>query len=76
LLLSSAFFPRELMSGWFKSVATINPLSHMIEGVRGLVIDGLGLNDFLKAEAVAGAIFAGGIASALVALKTRLASGD
>jgi ABC-2 type transport system permease protein len=76
LLLSSAFFPRELMSGWFKSVATINPLSHMIEGVRGLVIDGLGINDFLKAEAVAGAIFAGGIASALVALKARLASGD
>lgn len=76
LLVSSAFFPRDLMNGWFKSVATINPLSHMIEGVRALVIDGLNIADFLRAEAIAGAIFVLGIAAALGALRARLGSGD
>jgi ABC-2 type transport system permease protein len=39
LFLSSAFFPRQTMSGWFKWVADINPISHLVEGIRGLVID-------------------------------------
>jgi ABC-2 type transport system permease protein len=76
LLLSSAFFPRNLMNGWFKAVAGANPLSHMIEGIRALVIDGLHLSKFLQAEAIAGAIFVAGIAAALVALRARLQSGD
>jgi ABC-2 type transport system permease protein len=76
LLVSSAFFPRVLMSGWFHDVATINPLSHMIEGVRGLVIDSASAAYFLKAEAIAGAIFLVGVTSALLALRARLTSGD
>jgi ABC-2 type transport system permease protein len=75
LLVSSAFFPRDLMDGWFKWVATINPLSHMIEGVRGLIIDGAEVSYFLKAEGIAGAIFLLGLVAALQALRTRLSSG-
>lgn len=76
LLLSSAFFPRDLMSGWFKTVASLNPLSHLIEGVRALIIEGLDIAYWLKAEAIAAAIFALGIGTALLALRARLASGD
>ena len=76
LLLSSAFFPRNLMNGWFKALATANPLSHMIESIRGLVIDRLDFTYFLQAEAIAGAIFVLGIGAALIALRARLRSGD
>jgi ABC-2 type transport system permease protein len=76
LLLSSAFFPRNLMTGWFKSVATANPLSHMIESLRSLVLRGLDFNEFLKAEAIAGAFFVVGVLIALAALRGRLRAGN
>lgn len=41
LFLSSAFFPRELIEqDWFRTVATYNPVSYMVEGIRSLIISG------------------------------------
>lgn len=41
LFLSSANIPRDLMQQeWFKTIATINPVSYLVEGVRSLVITG------------------------------------
>ncbi|HUZ28750.1 MAG TPA: ABC transporter permease [Solirubrobacteraceae bacterium] len=41
LFLSSANFPRNLIQvHWFKVVATYNPVSYLIEGVRSLIITG------------------------------------
>jgi ABC-2 type transport system permease protein len=74
LLLSSAFFPRALMNGWFETVATINPLSHMIEGLRSLVIDGLNFDGFLRASLIAALLFSIGTVAALMALRARLAA--
>jgi ABC-2 type transport system permease protein len=74
LLLSSAFFPRALMNGWFETVATINPLSHLIEGLRSLVIDGLNFDDFLRAAFIAALLFSIGTVLALIALRGRLAA--
>ena len=71
--LSSAFFPRSLMEGWFKTAATINPLSHMIESTRALVITGWDSSEFLWALAIAAAIFGVGLVVALLALRGRLA---
>jgi len=34
MFFSSAFFPRETMDGWFKTVADINPVSYVVEGMR------------------------------------------
>ncbi|MGH2818863.1 MAG: ABC transporter permease [Actinomycetota bacterium] len=76
MFISSAFFPRELMEGWFHDVATINPFSHMIEGLRAQVISGLDFGEITKSLAVAGAIFAGGIAASAVALRKRLELGS
>lgn len=72
LFLSSAFFPRALMEGWFKAVATANPISHMIEGLRTQVIEGLDFGSFLVSIGVAGAIFLFGIGLASRALAVRL----
>ena len=44
LFLSSGSLPRDLIEqDWFRTVATYNPVSYLIEGVRSLFIDGLGL---------------------------------
>ena len=41
LFFSSAFFPRETMTGWFKTVADLNPISYLVEAMRDLVIEGV-----------------------------------
>ena len=41
MFFSSTFFPRETMTGWFKIVADINPISHLVEGMRVQVIHGV-----------------------------------
>lgn len=41
LFISSMNLPRNLIEvGWFRDLATINPVSYMIEGLRSLVIEG------------------------------------
>jgi ABC-2 type transport system permease protein len=72
LFLSSAFFPRDLMGGWFKSVASVNPLSHMIESLRYLVTAGQDMGEFLTAWAIAGGIFVFGVTLSRAALGRRL----
>lgn len=41
LFLSSANFPRPLMTvDWFRTLATLNPMSYVIEAIRSLINDG------------------------------------
>jgi ABC-2 type transport system permease protein len=75
LFLSSAFFPRDLMDGWFKSVATVNPLSHLIESNRSLVIDEFTMREFLTALGIAVSICVVGLTLASRQLRWRLAGG-
>ena len=43
LFLSSMSLPRNLIeTDWYRTVATWNPVSYMLEGIRSLVIIGLG----------------------------------
>lgn len=72
LFLSSAFFPRNLMTGWFQTVATINPLSHLIESMRSLVIDAFTLQEFLTGVGIALGICAVGLTLASRQLQWRL----
>jgi ABC-2 type transport system permease protein len=74
LFLSSAFFPRDLMDGWFKTVATINPMSHLIEGLRSQIIGGLNAEEFLTAATIASAIFLVGVTMSGLALRARLSA--
>ncbi len=40
LFFSSAFFPRQTMIGWYQTVADVNPISYIVEGMRAQIIDG------------------------------------
>lgn len=75
MFVSSAFFPRTLMNGWFESVATFNPISYLIEGLRFQVITGLDLQEYLEALSVAAALLVVGLSLSSLALKKRLAVG-
>jgi ABC-2 type transport system permease protein len=73
LFLSSAFFPRDLIEQeWFRTVATYNPVSYMVEGIRSLVItgwDGQALAQAFGISAIAIVLF---LALSSRALRTRL----
>lgn len=75
LFLSSAFFPRDLMEGWFKTLATANPLSHLIEGLRTQVISGFDVAASGRALGITAVILVAGIALATRALDGRLRTG-
>ncbi len=72
LFLSSAFFPRDLMSGWFKGVATANPMSHLVEGIRHQIITGVDIGEWATSIAIAAAVFIVGVGAAVLALNGRI----
>jgi ABC-2 type transport system permease protein len=66
LFLSSMNMPRDLMENdWFRWIATVNPVSYLIEGLRSLVIVGW------DAEALA---IGFGIALAAIAVALSISS--
>lgn len=74
LFFSSAFFPRETMTGVYRRIADVNPISYMVEGVRNLVIDGLTLTSTAEALLIPIAISVFSISLSLVALRRRVAA--
>jgi ABC-2 type transport system permease protein len=73
LFLSSAFFPTQLMHGWFRSVAEANPFTFMINGLRDLVLVGWSTEDALVAAGVPIAIISLGLLLSLRQLARRVA---
>jgi len=74
LFISSMAIPRNLMSvDWFRWVATVNPVSYLIEGVRSLVIYDWHWEPILLAFAVAIGISLAGFTLATHALIQRMA---
>lgn len=73
LFFSSAFFPRETMSGWFKVVADVNPISYLVEAMRDQVIVGVDPRPTLIGLAVVIALAAAAIAACWSAYRRRLA---
>jgi ABC-2 type transport system permease protein len=73
LFLSSMSLPRDLIeTDWFQTVATWNPVSYMLEGIRSLVIDGWDAEAIALGFACAGGLAAIAVAAAGSALRTRM----
>lgn len=69
LFLSSAFAPKEIFAGWLEFLATINPVTYVLEGMRSLVLDGWDAGSLAAAfGAIAGL---GAFTGTLVALGLR-----
>ena len=74
LFISSMAIPRNLMSvDWFRYVATANPVSYLIEGVRSLIVVGWDVEALALGFGIAAVIAVVAIALAAWALRQRLA---
>jgi ABC-2 type transport system permease protein len=73
LFLSSMALPRPLIEqDWFRTIATYNPVSYLLEGVRSLVIAGWDGRALALGFGCAGAIAALAVTGSARALRTRL----
>jgi ABC-2 type transport system permease protein len=74
LFLSSMNLPRNLIEiEWFRTVATVNPVSYLIEGMRSLFITGWDAQALALAFGLGAAVAAAAIGASAVALRGRLA---
>jgi ABC-2 type transport system permease protein len=48
MFVSSALVPLDLMPGWLRSLAQLNPMTHAVEAVRSLVLDGWPVTELLR----------------------------
>jgi len=73
LFMSSANLPRGLIEqDWFRTIATYNPVSYLVEGVRSLIITGWDGEALALGFGIAAAIAAAAVALSAAALRTRL----
>ena len=72
--MSSAFFPTNLMSGWFREVAEANPVTWIIDPVRRLILEGWSWSDVGQALAVPLVISVVTVTMAVVTLNRKLSS--
>ena len=73
LFLSSVNLPRNLIEqDWFRTIATYNPVSYLVEGVRSLIITGWDVQALALGFGIATLIAVISVSLAAGALRTRL----
>jgi ABC-2 type transport system permease protein len=73
LFLSSLSLPRDLIeTDWFRHVATWNPVSYMLEGIRSLLIEGWDSEALALGFAACGGLALIALMAASSALRTRM----
>ncbi len=71
--LSSMNLPRNLIEAdWFRAIATLNPISYVIEGIRSLIIVGWDAQALALGLASVSAIIAAALAVSAAAFKERM----
>jgi ABC-2 type transport system permease protein len=74
IFMSSINLPRDLIEAdWFRFIATINPISYLVEGIRSLVITGWDAQALTLGFGCATAIVVLAFGGAAASLKTRVA---
>src|ERR671910_32335 len=72
IFMSSINLPRDLIEAdWFRFIATINPISYLVEGIRSLVITGWDVQALLVGFGCAAAIVVLALGGAVASLKAR-----
>jgi ABC-2 type transport system permease protein len=73
--LTTAFQPKQALSGWLKTVATYNPVTYLLSGLRSLISTGWDGTELLKALAAIAVVGTVSISLALAALRGRVRRG-
>ena len=73
LFISSMSLPRNLIqTDWFRTIATYNPVSYLVEGIRSLLVTGWDGEALALAFGVASALVVVGLTAASFAMRERL----
>ncbi len=73
LFMSSMIMPRNLItSSWFKTVATYNPMSYLVEAPRSLFITGWDAQSLELGTAIAAAALVLFLAASTASLRSRI----
>jgi ABC-2 type transport system permease protein len=73
LFLSAMALPLDLLqTDWFHAIASVNPVSYLLQAFRSLLIEGWNIGELALGFAIAAAIFAIGMLAAATALRSRL----
>ena len=72
VFISSAFFPTELMSGWYQQVAEANPVTLIVDPTRRIALTGFDGADFAQALLWTGVVAFVSLGLAARAYRTRL----
>ena len=76
LFLTSSYVPRDELSGWLDTVATFNPVTYLLEGLRSLVMaEGWQWDDLGAALLAIGIVGAVSMTLCFAALRGRVARG-
>jgi len=73
LFLSPAFAPKEVFAPWLEFLATINPVTYVLQGMRDLVLEGWDAGSLAGALAAIAGISAFTLSLTLFALRSRVA---
>jgi ABC-2 type transport system permease protein len=58
VLFTTAYAPKELLTGWLRAIANVNPVTHILEGVRQGFVGGVNTHDTVAAFLALGALLA------------------
>jgi ABC-2 type transport system permease protein len=73
LFLSPAFAPKQIFEGWLEFLATMNPVTYILEGMRTLILEGWQWDNVLGALAAVAGMGVVTISFALWGLRSRTA---
>ncbi len=73
--LTTAFLPREAMTGWLDTIAGYNPVTYLLDGLRALVTEGWVGEDLLQGVLAVAGVGAVSMTLALLALRGRVRRG-
>ena len=73
--LTTSFLPKEALTGWLSTVATYNPVTYVLEGLRSLISDGWEWDVLARGVALTLALMAFSFGLASLAMRGRVRRG-
>lgn len=72
LFLTSSYVPRDQLTGWLDTVAGLNPVTYILDGLRSLAMEGWQWDDLAKTMLAIGAVAALSMSLCFAALRGRV----
>jgi ABC-2 type transport system permease protein len=71
--LTTSFLPQEALTGWLETIATYNPVTYVLDGLRSLISVGWDWDTLAKGAAASAALMVISFGLASLAMRGRIA---